>query len=314
MNITNMCGSRVAHPLLISLANIKMDVRNKGSLHAFLLLALMPIAKFTHHISRMHSVLDARLLHQCLNIILEPLKQAARIGQMMADPIGNLQYCFTPLVSYIVDTPEACILACVRFNTSPVTTATYKDFGDLDHHQPRTAATTLSQLASIECDIGDVVEYFAACKQFQLSGVSHPFYQDWPLVQPSEFITSESLHEWHHEFWDHNVRWCTQALGAAELDFRFSIVPHITGLHHFSSGITKLKRVGRRAKRNIQRFIVVVIAGATDPDVIIVVHALMEFRYLSQATAITSITCDKIKAALQEFHDHKHAIIDNGFY
>ncbi|KAF8451180.1 hypothetical protein L210DRAFT_3640273 [Boletus edulis BED1] len=63
----------------------------------------------------------------------------------------------------------------------------------------------------------------------------------------------------------------------------------------------------------MQRFIVVVIAGATDPDVIIAVRALMEFRYHSQSTAITSITRDKIKAALQEFHDHKQAIIENGF-
>jgi len=80
MNIMNMCGGRVAHPLLISLANIKMGVRNKGSLHAFLLLVLMPITNFTHHNSRIRSVLDTRLFHQCLDIILEPLKQAAHIG------------------------------------------------------------------------------------------------------------------------------------------------------------------------------------------------------------------------------------------
>ncbi|KAL4061952.1 hypothetical protein J3A83DRAFT_4072564, partial [Scleroderma citrinum] len=41
-------------------------------------------------------------------------------------------------------------------------------------------------------------------------------------------------------------------------------------------------------------------------------HALMEFWYFSQAPAITSITHDKIKCALQEFHDHKHAIIEGG--
>ncbi|KAL4080768.1 hypothetical protein J3A83DRAFT_4083984, partial [Scleroderma citrinum] len=38
-NIMNMCGGRVTHPLLISLANIKMAIQNKGSSHAFLLLA-----------------------------------------------------------------------------------------------------------------------------------------------------------------------------------------------------------------------------------------------------------------------------------
>ncbi|KAI6022462.1 hypothetical protein BKA83DRAFT_4464045 [Pisolithus microcarpus] len=253
-NITNMCSGRVAHPLLISLANIKMKVRNKASSHAFLLLALMPIPQFIHPVPRMCSVLQERLFHQCLDIILEPLKQAARFSRMMSDP-----------------------------------------------------------LSSIECDVLDVDQYFAACEPFRLSGVSHPFWRDWLLAEPSEFLTPESLHEWHRQFWDHDVRWCKQALGAAELDFRFSIIPRITGIPHFSNGITKLKQVGGRVQRDVQRYIIVVIAGATDPDVIIAIRTLMEFQYLSQATAITSTMRDKIRASLQEFHDHKDALIENGF-
>ncbi|KAF8128259.1 hypothetical protein EV363DRAFT_1400742 [Boletus edulis] len=249
-NISNVCGSRVAHPLQISLANIKMSVRNKGSSHAFLLLALMPIAQFTHPKSRMCSVLDACLFHQCLDIVLRPLKEAARIGKMMSDPIGNLRYCFTPLMSYIVDMPEA-----------------------------------------------DVDRYFTACEVFRLSGVSHPFW---------------SLHHWYGEFWDHDVCWCIEALGSAEIDFRFSILPHITGLRRFSKGITKLKQVGGQTKQEVQRYIVVIIASAADPDVVIAIRALMEFQYLAQAPAITSVTCDRIHAALQAFHDHKAAIIKGG--
>lgn len=84
------------------------------------------------------------------------------------------------------------------------------------------------------------------------------------------------------------------------------------GLHHFSNGITKLKQVGGRMQREIQRYIIAVIAGAASPDIVTSLHALMEFRYFSQAPAITSIIHDKIKHALQEFHDHKHAIIDDG--
>ncbi|KAI5987694.1 hypothetical protein EDD15DRAFT_2389474 [Pisolithus albus] len=251
-NITNMCGGKVAHPLLISLANIKMKVRNKGCSHAFLLLALMPIPQFIHPVRRMCRVLEERLFHQCLDIVLEPLKQAARL------------------------------------------------------------ATTLAQLASIECDVLDVDQYFAACERFRLNGVSHPFWRDWPLAEPSEFLTPESLHEWHCQFWDHDIRWCKHALGATELDFRFSIIPRITGIAHFPNGITKLKQVGGRAQRDIQRYIVVVIAGAADADVVIAIRALMEFRYYSQATTITSIMRDKIRASLQEFHDHKDAIIQNG--
>jgi hypothetical protein len=243
MHITNMCGGQAAHPLLISIANIKMSIRNKASSHAFLLLALLPIPQYLHPISRIRSILEARLIHHCLDIILEPLKVVARIGRMMSDPVGNLRLSYTPIISYILDTPEACMVACMHGLTSSVTMAQRNDFGDPERHLPRTASTTLDQLKSIECDPNNVEEYFATCEKFHLNGIAKPFWRDWPLAEPSQFLTPEPLHYWHREFWDHNVWWCKQALGNEELDFCFSVFPPITGLHHFHEGITKLKQV-----------------------------------------------------------------------
>ncbi|KAG2134545.1 hypothetical protein DEU56DRAFT_756971, partial [Suillus clintonianus] len=69
--------------------------------------------KFIHKKKRMKGVLEDRLIHECLNIILEPLKQAAQRGVMLSDPTGHSRYCFTTLASYIADTPEAMMLATV---------------------------------------------------------------------------------------------------------------------------------------------------------------------------------------------------------
>ncbi|KAI6015807.1 hypothetical protein BKA83DRAFT_4060711 [Pisolithus microcarpus] len=311
-NITNVCGGKVAHPLLISLANIRMNVRNKGSSHAFLLTALMPIAEFIYPVTRIRLVLEACLFHACLDFVLEPLKKAAQFGRMMADPLGNVRFCFTPLVSYIVDTPEACMLACIRGKTSPVTKAMYKNFGDPFRHGPWTSEETLCQLESIPCDPDDIEAYFDTCAQFRLSGVSRPFWRDWLLSDPHRFLTPECLHHWHRMSWDHDVKWCKCALGSEELDFRFSLLPPITGLCQFKSGITKLKQVGGRTQRDIQRYLVAVIAGAAHPDVVAVVCALTEFCYLAQAPVITEEGCEKIAAALAEFHHYKQAIIDGG--
>ncbi|KAF8130107.1 hypothetical protein EV363DRAFT_1399315 [Boletus edulis] len=232
-HITNMCGGKAAHPLLISLANIRMAVRNKASSHVFLLLALMPISQFLHPNKRMCSVLDARLFHQCLDIIVEPLKTAARIGRMMSDP--------------------------------------------------RTRATTLAQLARITCDPDDVERYFTQCECFRLSGVAEPFFRDWPLSDPANFFSPEALHHWYGEFWDHDVQWCKNALGSQELDFHYSILQPIVSLRHFKDGITTLKQVTGRAKRDVQRYIVPVIAGAMPTGA---------------AHVLTSSTRDKIKDAL----------------
>ena len=40
----------------------------------------------------------------------------------------------------------------------------------------------------------------------------------------------------------------------------------------------------------------------------------MDFRYLSQALAITSCTQDRIQAVLDKFHNHKQVILDAGLY
>ncbi|KAG1796715.1 uncharacterized protein HD556DRAFT_1441400 [Suillus plorans] len=299
-NITNMTGGHLAHLLLISLANVKMVTRNKASSNAFLLTALLPITEFLHPVKRMQSVLEARLVHQCLNIILKPLKQAARIGRMMSDPLGNLRYCFIPLASYIVDMPEACMLACVRGKTSPVTLAMYKEFGDDFCHPPCTAKSTLDQLASIKCDPLDVGGYFDECSLFRLN------------ADPSSFLTPEALHHWHCEFYDHDVRWCLRAVGAQELDFHFSVLQQLMMFRHFKDGISNLKQVTGRAQHDMQRYMVALITDAAPPGVVIAVHALMDFQYLSQATTINEAHCQLILDTLKEFHDHKQEVIACG--
>jgi hypothetical protein len=310
-----MTGDRVAHPLLVSLANIRMSTRLKSSSNAFVLTALLPVPKFIHKKKRMRGVLEDRLIHECLDIVLRPLKVAAREGVMLSDPIGHSRYCFTPLASYIVDTPEAMMLAAVGGKTSPVTMAMYKQFGDSFRHEPRTRATTLSQLATArsKVDPDDIEAFFREAQKFRLNGVNTPFWLDWPLSDPSHFLTPEFLHLIHREFYDHDVKWLICAVGDTEIDFRFSVLQVITGFRHFHGGISKLKQVTGRAQRDIQRSIVAVSADAVPSTVMAAVRALMDFRYLVQSPVIDDIQLTRISTALEEFHANKDAIIDGGF-
>lgn len=120
-----MTGDRIAHPLLISLANIAAKVRMKSSQHAFVLLALLPVPKWVKKRSAVRGILGDRLIHACLNFILAPLKIGAAIGIMMADPLGQSRFCFTPCAAYMVDTQEAIMLAGVAGKTSHLTMANY---------------------------------------------------------------------------------------------------------------------------------------------------------------------------------------------
>ena len=247
-NISAMTGNRSAHPLLISLANIFMNFRNKSSNHLFLLLALLPIPRHTHPTKKLRGVLNNRLFHQCLDIVLAPLKKAAEIGVMMADPLGYLRFCFTPIAAYIVDTPESALISGVAGKTSSVTMASYKQFGDNFRHEPRTASTTLAQLqvAEFTTNPWDLPRYVEEAMKFRLNGVHRPFWRDYPLSDPSVFLTSEPLHHWHKQFWDHDTKWCINGVGYAEIDFRFSVLHQHTGYRHFKEGISSLKQVTGR--------------------------------------------------------------------
>ncbi|TFK59427.1 hypothetical protein BDN72DRAFT_740116, partial [Pluteus cervinus] len=79
-SISTLTGDRSAHPLLISLANIDPEFRSKASNNVFLLLALLPIPKFVESDKKVRSVLEKRLMHQNLDLVLHPLKIAAQIG------------------------------------------------------------------------------------------------------------------------------------------------------------------------------------------------------------------------------------------
>ncbi|KAH9165648.1 hypothetical protein EDB89DRAFT_2116030 [Lactarius sanguifluus] len=277
-NISAMTGGRVAHPLLISLANLLMDFRMKGTNHAFLLLVLLPVPNFIHKDSKTRGILENRMVHECLDFILTPLKKAAQFGIMMSDPLG------------------------------------YKQFGDPFRHEPRIASTTLAQLHAIEARVNPwhLNAYIKEAMKVRLNGVHRPFWRDWALSEPSKFFTPEPLHHWHKMFWDHDAKWCIRTLKGAEIDYRFSILHPHTGFRQFCEGVSKLKQVTGREHRDIQRYIVAIIADAVPSDFFIAIRSLADFRYLAQAPEISEQDCVNIDSALQSFHDHKSSIVSAG--
>ncbi|KAG1824986.1 hypothetical protein EV424DRAFT_1471865 [Suillus variegatus] len=259
-NITTMTGARVAHPLLLGLANIHMHTRTKLSSKVFMLTALLPIPQYLHPNQRMRGMLEDCLIHECLSIVLQPLMKASELGIMMSDP------------------------ACVRSKTSPFTLASYLQFRDNFHHPA----------------------------QFWLNGVFVPFWKGWPLSDPAIFLTPEALHHWHKQFYDHDMQWCLAVLGVPEFDFQFSILQPITGYRHFPNRISKLKQVTGRVHRDIQCYIVGLIAGAAPHRFVIAIHALMDIRYLAQSPEPDNNLLASIDRSLALFHDNKDVIMTLG--
>ena len=279
-----------------------------------MLTALLPVPKFIHPSRRMRGVLEDRLVHQCLDIILYPLKQAARFGTMLPDFNGDVRYCFTPLASYICDTPEAAMLATVGGKTSPLTMAMFKQFGDPYRHEPRTRSTTLAQLsvAISKANPTDIEAFFREAQRFRLNGVHEPFWRDYPLTCPSLFLTPEFLHLLHRESWDHDVKWCINVVSPAEIDFRFSILQPIVGFQHYKGSITRLKQVTGRVHCDVQRYIVGLISGPSPARFVTAICALMDFHYRVQSRRIDDGDIAVISDALSKFHANKDVILHLG--
>ena len=306
-----MTSNHMAHPLLISLTNIDASVCSKTSLHGYLLLGLLPIVKF-HKDTCIHSLMQDHLTHEVLNKILSPLKTAATVGIMMSDPTGNLHYCFTPLASWMADTPEESLLAGTSSKASPVTMAMSKQFRDPFRHPARMSTVTLAviQLACDECSPLDYKEFkLKIIKRLGLNGMIELFWKTYPLSDPSEFLTPEVLHHFHRFFWDHDMKWCITAVRAAELDFHFSLLQTAVGYRAFADGISTLKQVTGCDHHVVQRYIVGTITGSVPRQFLIAIRALLDFRYKAQAPVFTDYSLADLANSLQEFHDHKDTIV-----
>jgi hypothetical protein len=189
-----------------------------------------------------------------------------------------------------------------------------KNFGDPHRHPPRTAENTLLAIhsACLKYSPKNYKNFLKAIKSLGLNGVVEPVWMDWPLSDPCYFITIEPLHHFHQFAWDHDVKWCISALGAAELDFRFSIIQTPVGYRSFDKGISRLKQVTGRDHCAVQRYIIGIVAGGVPQRFLITICALLDFHYLTQAPTFTAHSVDHVAQSLQEFHDHKDTIIRHG--
>lgn len=312
-HVTTGTGGLHMHPVFLTISNIVSTVRQKATSHAWICVGFLPIPVFTVH-SETQSILAARLWHRCMDIITATLKEAARIGALAADPLGDVRKIVTPLVIHTGDLPEQQLGAGVSRNSSPVSIATLKSFGDAQGSPPRLGIHTLQTIAKLcqEIDPWRLTEFVGAAKAVGLSGVNLPFWRDWTYSDPSLFLAPELLHTLHKFFFDHPLVWCKAVLGAEELDRRFRCLHKRIGYRHFAGGITHVNQMTGQEHHDIQRTIVAVIAGAVSGGFLRAIRALIDFIYIAQYPSHTATTINMLTQALEKFHKNKHHILEAG--
>lgn len=273
-----------------------------------MLLALLPKAKFAARDAHVNRALRDQVFHECLSIILEPLKKIAREGCFMSDPSGSVRFCFTTLSMYMVDLPEATRLAGVTSNCSPVSVATSNEFGSAEPADRRWLSVTKEKIEEVRRAFPPSVNFYTFvknCRKNNLTGVTKLFWEDWPHAEPPIALSYDLLHSGHRFFYDHIVDWSITALGKEEIDARYKLLHPRKGWKHFPKGVSKLTKVTGRDHRNLQRYLLCAIDGFTPPTYTKLVRLFIECLYISQKLEITKNDLKTIKRLLTEFHKIK---------
>ncbi|CAM6050719.1 unnamed protein product, partial [Sphagnum compactum] len=99
-------GRVTGYPLVMSIANIACENRYLDEGHV--LLAILPIISSTDasHERRL------QIFHECLDVVLKPLKEASFKGLALTDPHGDEHWVFPLLYAYVCDHPEGCKVTC----------------------------------------------------------------------------------------------------------------------------------------------------------------------------------------------------------
>ncbi|KAG2044004.1 hypothetical protein BDR03DRAFT_930769 [Suillus americanus] len=135
-------------------------------------------------------------------------------------------------------------------------------------------------------------------KAHLLSGMHQPFWRNWRCSDPSRFLVGEILHTGHKFFFDHPFKWCKELVGKDELNIRFRSHHKRVGMRHFSSGVCQMKQMTGQEHRDLQCTLVPSITGIVPPP--------------AQSPVYSDTSVDSMVTSLEEFHNHKHAILDAG--
>ncbi|KAJ1299410.1 hypothetical protein OPQ81_002640 [Rhizoctonia solani] len=315
--LTNFSGGKSAWPVYISIGNIPKHICAKVNSHSTLLLAYLPVPKLDCFRPKEQGDQKAWIFHQCMELIVAPLKQAGIDGIEMDCGDGYVWHCFPILAAYIADNPEQTLIACCRQNLCHICTVKFDQHQNPPNnpfplrHPKHTAHALMAQ------DIGHTPCLF---DEQGLKPFGKPFWAELPHCNIFTCLTPDILHQLHKGvFKDHLMNWCLELIkqtspenSAEDVDHCYKQMPCHTDLHHFLSGVTKLKQSTANEHKEMQKVFIGVMAGLVPSDVLPVIVATLDFIYYACLPTHTTETLNLLQHALETFHFHKHVFIKYG--
>ena len=306
------------YPVYVTIGNIPKDIQRKPSTHVQALLAYLPVSS----LDQIDSATSQRravpnLFHFCMRYVLGPLEQAGKTGVMMKSGDGFTRHCHPILAVFAGDHPEQCLIACTKINECPKGITPPNSLGENKPCDLRDAEDIIEILGAFDPD-EQPEEYNMFCKSAGIKPVVHPFWESLPYTHIYQALTPDVLHQLHQGVVKHLVSWLVEEFGSTELDARCRTMPHNHNIHHFSKGISKLKRASGNEHAAIGKILLELIAGLplsnghSPNKLVCATRAILEFLYLAQLPSHNDETLQDLDDALATFHANKSIFIDLG--
>jgi len=240
--------------------------------------------------------------------MLAPLVEAGENSVEFMCGDGWVRLVHPILAAYVADYPEQCLVACYMENRCPRCTVLLNDrrepLGSLYRDHEKTLDTLKEHQHGRDPP---------AFTEEGLRAVYQPFWKSLPHCDIFTCFTPDLLHQLHKGvFKDHLVKWCTELVGDTKIDARFMSMTGFPGLRHFKKGISSVSQWTGTEHKEMEKVFISVLAGAVEPRVLTVAHALLDFIYLSQLQSHTSKTLDTLAECLKTFHNNKSVFVDAG--
>ncbi|KAJ7062668.1 hypothetical protein C8F01DRAFT_985774 [Mycena amicta] len=309
--LTRFSGDQQAWPVYLSIGNIDMKTRRRPSSGATVLLGYIPVVKMESFEKNNRSDVIAQLFHDCLSVMLEPVRNVGMDGVAMECFDGFVRMMHAVLAAYIADYPEQCLIACIRENSCPICLVGPKERGDYKLTPPPSQRNQNDTLRAIaQQSKGERPRAFIDNNLRVLK----PFWQDLPRSNISSCFNPELLHEFHNGVFGHIVSWSSEAIEGLgpEIDRRFRAMTRHPSLRHFKKGITLTTQWTGMEHQNMMKVYLGVLANTSDPRVIRAVRGMLDYGYYAHFEKHTDESLALMEEAMDQFHANKQVFQDFG--
>ena len=306
--LSTFSGDKLAWPVYLIIRNIEKSVRCSPSARATVLIGYIPVTKLKCFLKGKQKMQGQQIFHDCMKALMKPLVAAGKEGVDMICADGFICRVFPILAAYVANHPKQCLVACCYENHCPKCLVARDKLGQPGFSTKRTVDSVLDVLNNAA--LGDTTK--ATCQ-----GVhpNRPFWEDLPHLDIFLTFTPDLLHQLHKGvFKDHVIKWATECLkgGEKEIDLHFHAMPRGNNLWHFKKGISLVSQWTSTKYKNMEKVFLGVLAGPSEPGLIHVVCATLDFIYYAHFESHTLDSLHKLDSTWVAFHNNLHYFVDQG--